>query len=568
MVGSIDELMVRARTRKVDRAKLRALLQYPWAWPAPGQEAPIRDLLGDTAPPRRYPRLGQVLIATHRGNTVLMALQPWSDPRSAGRSEDTDEALELGWLLGRTHASVLVHPHRALREPEWSLVRIGHPSRSNTRWVDGTSLGLAATLSAASQIHGLPVPPEFCALARVQATGQTLGVGSLAQKVEAIHAWAPAVRVLLVCRDQEVQARRLAEPLGLSAVGVGGVDDALKTVFSDVQIPHQSPEWQPADAAHGIFELVLEGRASLHDWRAVEDTAEQLLTAPLTEEVRHQVHVCKQVARRYEGLDAFIPWPDASFLDGLLEEVRYTVLAHVLRSQEWAPSRRLAAQNLDRVSALIESPPQAGHHLKLMGAAARLASVLGQRERSIRLSEAALQGWLRLRRVGDAAYALSSLAWELAQVGDASALATLDQGPGKEFRRHPDAQANLGTHHWSFGQAWALIPGGAERAMEHLSSRSIGRASTPSHVRASRIRWQVRMGMVPSERLSTTLASLDHLGWAGGIHRALIATDRGESIQAEPATWSRVPLAWRWSWADPAAPSREELVALARSYPY
>ena len=218
------------------RDSAQKVLQYPWCWPSSPLDWPeLRDL-----EPPEAPTVGEVLL--------LSATQSDDGPAKGGlwrfgpARESGTPLLSLA-AATRERAEALVTqeipllldllPERRKAAPEtarWRLQQICRSDRDHDPALGGSSCGLAMALAVASFLLQRPVPVDLVATASIGSDGATQPVDGLAAKLEVLVGAAPAVRRVLVARDQ-VFPETLRLPERLQIIPVDSVAIALQKVF-------------------------------------------------------------------------------------------------------------------------------------------------------------------------------------------------------------------------------------------------------------------------------------------------------------------------------------------------
>lgn len=478
-------------------------------WPADGDLRAQALLLCPQGPPDPSP--GDVLFATASSACgSLWALRSAPAPSVARRAALGPEAQGALRVAQAALPTALPLVWRQVRRATLSADPLlvgevplcGQPEAAEVV-VDGASAGLAFLVRLASLALGLAPKPDCVAMATVDATGALGEVGALREKVLAIRAWAPGVTRLLVAKSQEDALARVLEGLGaaeLTPVPCANAAQAITSAFggadaiaAPLRHPRSDEEW--SDLSESFVALVLEGRAGLRDWTAVQAAA-AIASRTCPDHLamaRDRLLFVGAVAARHEGAAPDVTrLPSLGWIDEEPGEDRVNLIAHVVQH-----CTDTGEPDVEEVLALSEPYLVRGRdswraHLRLLGARARLLALghrpgppLAAQREAMALQEEAAHAWVTQRAWAESTYPLSE--W-FRLSGVLRDRAAWDRA--EEFRVRAETRGALHGQAGDYvelgrSKAGVLLdgPGGSLAPLERLA----GGESAPSHVKAAAI---------------------------------------------------------------------------------
>jgi hypothetical protein len=400
---------------------LRSKLQRPWGWPAApwlAEKARSHSL----HPPEAL-REGEGLLVSV-GADALWQVSP--------RREHPD-ALEL---RGAAAASALLaqrlvtrdlplydEPDRLHRGRTWYAVRFDVvPSDAPPTALDGGSFGLSLSLTTASDLLRLPLPPDLAATGVLQPDGSVGPVEGLSKKVELLLAHAPGVARFLVPAGQAEEAQsaidKAHDDLGipreqawLVIVPVATFPEAFALTFPTA-LDQMRERWKDPEVASRLARQL--HRVALFDspvvlgWSAIGACAQELLRAERPAPERKRLEMVRAIAHRHGGHKEPHPWPAEGELAQEPRAARLRYLAHVVQSEAEGGDDPGAAA--DRAHRLVRPRlERASEDAVLLGAIGRALGAAERDEEAISVLQDAVATWQDIGAPYDSTHALCEL---------------------------------------------------------------------------------------------------------------------------------------------------------------
>lgn len=371
------------------------------------------------------------------------------------------------------------------------------------------------------------------------AVGEVLSVGD----VSALLACATdqAGDVLLVA-DSGAQADSVAERLRAAAparppssiVGVLTLGEACERLL-DFGNRARAGTLVPADCAAvargALFEGAVHASRVALEWGLVADIAAGISATMTRYDVRtrFELDFVRDVARRHEGWSVLLPWPEEDELAPYTEDVRYTILAHVVQSASDGGNEQLR-DYAERAAAAVQDASGEGAR-KLRGALGRARAAAGDFEGASMALSATVDEWLA-ERSGEASRPLCELLRVDGILGRGEAVTRWREVAESQLSSELDAESRRYVD-LAIGRALVQV-GRPDEALAVLGRDSLRRARP--HVQRSALRWRARaareLGNAP---LATECDhELDALG--DSDQKLLAELDRGlASVEATTA---------------------------------
>lgn len=481
----------------------RVARESPWMWPGQVMHARATDAFhrlgfGPEPPP---PAAGEVLLVGVKGAQGILMRTCAHDTQVEAQVAANAALLDV-WKQAQYAAisslDVFLKPPHSLPPLRVASLTPDHGASS----LDGASYGLAFALSHASLALDLPLPPDIAALSCVSTSGSLTHVDGLPIKIASILSNAIHVKCLLVCNENEEEARVLVKdampPVEVLACATlaNAISLAWPNRKEDVR-EKLKVSTHATDLIDELYEQALEPSDRYPSWEVVSSTLDILGDDDLDECSRLRSRFARHVAFRHEGkndgLEALVHDAD-SFLS--LERRP----AYVLRLQAsliqtamdcgspCPPSLVSAAQALwERIQSQDELLRRG--ELKVLGAWSRVILRDGNPLMASQISEALLDNWwaYRHRNGEEASHALCTLYHCSGLLRDKSLFerATVLQ------EKRSDCLTERG--HWiqfSRGRALVLL-GHREEALQRLDEVDHC-GSKPIWMRGSLVRWYRR----------------------------------------------------------------------------
>lgn len=489
-------------------------LSFPWCWPSGEWEAAV------SGPAPASPEVGDVLLVSASGTRARL----WRGRAGAAAVSgavlrplvgDAAGAAALAWQIASRDAPVVIAAERLARPPSWWAEPIAkHGPGPAERVLDGRSYGLALALGAVSTLAQQPCPASVVALATVDVSGRTGGVGGLRDKLAIVAGWALGVKSVLVApcdeRDATALGRSLCRPL--EVIAVASVAEAAEHLWPNLAEAAGWPSTEAAGAALAVlFRQAVLDREPLLGWQAVRLTAERLAEVfEGDDEKLEMAHVVEAIAGRHLGLSRELREP--KHLGDQPLPLRRALAAHILQAATdgFVPWLREAI-----AAALAVVPPRAERHtpdLELLGAVVRALAVAGDHDEAIRLGREVVEQWFEHLQPAGANRPLCELIRVLGLSGRGEELDRVVRELVVALRREPGVRAadraflalalgrafvQLGRH----GEARAALADGRE---EWGMARN--------HVRWGRLRWLARAEADPGAAAAHRQRLEDELG--------------------------------------------------------
>lgn len=472
---------------------------------------------------------GLPIPAARPGDPLLLAATPergslWTIARPDDpHPRDLLDAARNAWrVAGRVAARtlpVLADPAALLdREPPRLAVL---SADGDAPVLDGASFGLPFFLAHLSAAAGVPVDADLAASAEVTPEGAVLPVDRLGRKLDAVRAWAPGVRRVLVAEAQIAEARAAAG--GLEVIGVAHVREAIAAAFGEAFEAAVFARWAAdpeaaRQAADTFFRFVLrEPRAALR-WAGVQRALDHLRTGA-DGPARWKAEVAHAVAGRHAGAPLPVPPPP----DGLTlrRADRIALLAHRVQAHNDATADGWEGLAREAEDALAADGDACQHDFKLLGALGRLHAGWGRFDAARGFLRRAVAGWMDTDELPEASYPLCELVRVAGLSGDAAALDDAERlvrrclaDPRTTDHARTFLQLALGRAHATLGHAEAARAAFADGAAPWTEGYG--------HVRASRLRWLARVDPDGPHlaRLEALVAEDDEAAFALHLARA------------------------------------------------
>ncbi len=485
------------------------------------------------------------------------------------------DVAKLAWQSARaaanTAARIQFRPIGDVQAPG-GLVYRNHESSAVAPTVDGASFGLGFALVQLSLSWGIAVPAGWSCSAAVDARGVLHPVGRLEAKLRA--ASLVDVERVLVSIDQDTS--RHAD---VQCVAVATLQDAIALLWPELATWFDA-NWGTAakltELARNLRDLHRQGHAVVSNWRAVADTAARAieLAGPDHPE-RSSLGRSREVARRHAANAGELQLPNDAELAALCEPDRTDVIADMVQQAAdtgcVAPADTLKWANSRRTRFGKDAFPS---DLKVLGAMARAAWVLGDGESAVAWAEEVVLGWLAREREQDASRPLAAWLKVAALLGDSLGF---DRALHIATKR---VQPFCPQRFWldeAMGVGLAVVQQYSE-ATERLTAVLRGGDDVFGHVRGSACRYLLAMPEVDVSLRDEALRWLagDKLGENGRKYCALADLDAAlaqgklgsarsafEQVLAE----ERYPMTTVWQ-AFGGLNELDRLRAVARWYPY
>jgi hypothetical protein len=423
------------------------------------------------------------------------------------------ERLEAGEV---TRALPFLLHFQILTNGEWCADLVAREGPGADKYLEGDSYGVGVAFALASLHMEEPLPGDLVASAVVLEDGVLGRVDSLQQKIHMVWTWAPGVTRFLVAEPQQEEAlevARICAP-GLEIVGAGSLASALDIAYPGYR-EHGSPAWRvagrAAEAARHVYDLAI-GSPALHDWAAVERSADFLASILEPDTDRHQDLVfAKAVTRRHQGRTCDpLPWIESE--NRTLSDLRR--LAHVIQSATDSASPNLK-EWVDKARSWATAR-SSDEELMVFGAIGRAQAALGAYGDARRTLGQAVEGWFERRRESEAGRPLCELLRILGLIGDVRSVIDLRPRIGACRQACEESSNPASAYYLPLAEARALVHLGQFAEALHLLQNDADWTGADDHVRDARVRWLAR----------ALDSSGDH---AGGSRQRTLLADRGNT---------------------------------------
>ncbi len=469
---------------------------------------------------------GTLLLAENNGVGSLWSIEPGDGLAAGGRPfvNTAEASLELAAQVAEHRLPLLATPPE--RESFYGLL-VANDGGRVPDMLDGDSFGLSMVLDHWARCLGTPVLPNVAASAAVGPQGRLVRVGGLRAKILALHRWALNVDLLLVAEGDEDEARTLIREHGvrLRVQGLAYVEEAWPLAFPPLD-EALTGRWSADpvardEACRDFFELAVLGTGSKLRAAALARAAAILLALPtLGDRERWMASVAHAISSRHDGEPLRIAH-DSPFAEELPADTRVCLQAQILQS--WTDT---AEPGCERILAEIPRsfPSRRPEELALLGARARLFGAVGRWDQAIGDARAASDAWMARRTPEKASHPVCEWVRIAGLLGDAAELTAAEAmarrvlavpGPGRPFL-------------WfELGRAWALM-GEPAKALRWLGDHVGHWAAAAPHVRASRLRWLVRVDVLDGRRWRSELDELVAREPSVGEYLLLVRLDEGD----------------------------------------
>jgi hypothetical protein len=408
-----------------DHCRVRgALRKGPWCWPTdPADRRKVADTFGVSPGPVGRGQVLLLAVKAKEGAGSLLRLEP-VEGTGDGRDRiplhgDARDAAMRAERLASRHLPILFDPGALFRQTRWEARTVWLDARDPDLRLEGSSYGAAMLLAWASLIlDHAAVPDDLVASAALGDDGRLQPVDGLAVKLRLVVDHAPTVRRFVVAKEQEEEARRLAEgfPADERPQIVGCADAAA---LLDVAFPGLASTLPPQlrdptrarTAARQLFRLAMLGDVPLLGWKHVAVAAgavREVFSADAPE--RGYADFAESVARRHEGEPAVLPWPPASALEEMPAVIAQAYCAHVVQAASDGASDEVSIYT-ERALARLPADPRLQHDgdLRLRGAVGRALARMRRWDEAREQLRLAVEGWFDLLRPHDASLAACEL---------------------------------------------------------------------------------------------------------------------------------------------------------------
>jgi hypothetical protein len=329
------------------RENARRRLRWAPFW-APGeQEVPALGLCRPEPVPGRAVLLvcvGDGLSGARRGGAALLGRDPAlvAQARLDGCDiERTHRDRAREWAGNGRHAVPMVGAWPTERTAMIALTD-GLPPR-----LTGDSLGAAWALAEVSSWLGLAIPSEVAVSATL--TKGVLGeVDGLREKCMVIAEKLPAVTTLLVAPGSADTARHEAAAVapGLCVITCATLDEAVAALWPDAEARIAERLRRDASLSRQVISVALSDAPCPVRWAAIARSASVIEANGMAGAVA-RVAIPSAVARRHDGGDDLLPWPEDEAILAIPRARAAELLSHVVQSaadHADAPSRAYAAR--------------------------------------------------------------------------------------------------------------------------------------------------------------------------------------------------------------------------------
>lgn len=341
-------------------------LRHPAAWVDLSAEE-----LGEMT--RRFPPL-------RPGEALLVADDPvgW-----AGLTGRTGEPLGKGPVedLRRAQRLALEYTPKIVNEEEIILnkpVLLERLVGDNPAAPEGGSFGLGLALARVSALLGICLPENLVASGMLSEDGVVGKVTGLSSKIAVLRTWYPGIHRMMVHPD----LREEVEKLGIEAVGVKHLREAVATVFPEVP---GSVRWEPL--VDRLFCLAFLDSEGFTTWATLERSLENRPVLP--EIVQWKAETAWAIARRKRGMSGTMPVPPIE----LRRPLRLKWLAQRVQDCNDQVEEEWEWLAVEAEAALAVVREETEWDLRLCGALGRLYLAWGRVDRARIMLGRAVEGW-------------------------------------------------------------------------------------------------------------------------------------------------------------------------------
>ncbi len=495
--AEVEAEAARLKPREFSVARLRGVTDHVSAW-ARDVEPSLRQL--GLSPPN--PRTGDPLLLAASDAGSLWRLPRPEDPRLKDLRPLRDHAAQV-WSNTQRIAMrylPLVTGDLGWVAPPAGLIPLGGAA---AHAVDGASFGVSFLLAHASRGMGIPVDPTLAASAVVREDGSLGPVEGLGLKIAALVSYAPNIRRLILCEQQEVpEAERAALTAGGITVSrlptaLAVLDEAFPT-HDDWLLERWAADPEHAQRlARALFRELVDPKPYRVSFSAIGHTARLLLAVPgIGATAAWEADVARVIADRHAsaGAESIPPAPPEVHVP---RRLRLMLLAHQVQAMndrcdvDWQPTIERALETLRRGD---EAYPA---DLMVLGAVGRCYAGWGRWDEARTCLVDAVVGWYAHDMHARASHALC----ELVRVeGVAGTTESLEAACAYAKAFHDDPRTSDDSRAFMVLaqlRAWATH-GDTRRAAKVLEHTPTSVLSATPYTAEGIARWSARAGLAVS----------------------------------------------------------------------